>query len=564
MTDPKRISAEDKKPTGKKPTGKKPTGKKPTGKKPTGKKRPRQRVKTQAKLKLGSFERKIRMRPLVAQDFDALVGLEARCFVGMSPWSREQFVSQLEVVPDGQVCVEYDGEIVASSSSLIIDFSEYADWHDWKLVADGGFIRNHDPEGDTLYGIEMMVDPEYRGMKLSRRMYDARKETARRLNLQRIIIGGRIPGYGQHAETMSAREYAEYVLFKDLYDPVLTPQLSNGFVLRGLIPGYLEGDAESKGYATHLEWTNLDYQPVGRKQYKAVGAVRVCAVQWQMRTLESFEDFSTQVEFYVDVASDYRSDFVVFPELFTLELLSLVEAKGPGQAARQLAEYTPQYVQLMTDLAVRFHVNIVGGSQFTLEGDCLYNIAYLFRRDGTIGTQYKLHVTPNERRWWGISPGKKQEVFNTDCGKVAINVCYDVEFPELARYAAHHGARILFVPFNTDESHGYYRVRHCAQARCIENHLYTVISGCVGHLPFVENSDIHYAQSAVLSPCDIPFGRAGISAEASANIAQVVLHDVDVELIRRHKLSGTTLNWKDRRTDLYRVVFKEEGGEVRI
>jgi len=538
---------------------------------PPTKKRTDKSVKRTAPLKLRSFERQINVRLLTIDDFEAMVELELRCFAGMQPWQKDQIESQLKIFPEGQIGIEYQGRLVASSSSVIVDFSEYAEWHDWKLIADDGYIRNHNSEGDTLYGIEIMVDPEFRGMKLSRRLYDARKELTRQLNLQRIIIGGRIPGYAAYADNATAREYAEYVLGKDIYDPVLTPQLANDFVLRGLIPGYLKGDEDSRGYATHLEWANLDYVPAGKKQFKAVAVVRLCAVQWQMRALQSFDDFTHQVEFYVDVASDYRSDFVVFPELFTLELLSLVEPlspgkapPGPGHAARQLASYTTQYLNLMTDLAVRYHINIVGGSQFTLEDDCLYNIAYLFRRDGTIGKQYKIHITPNERRWWGISPGNTQEVFDTDCGKIAISVCYDVEFPELARFAAHQGARLLFVPFNTDESHGYYRVRHCAQARSIENHLYVVIAGCVGHLPFVENSDIHYAQSAVLSPCDIPFSRAGVAAEASANIAQVVLHDVDVEMIRRHRMTGTTRNWKDRRTDMYRIVFGEGEDAVEV
>ena len=515
-------------------------------------------VMRQDKLELSEFERHMRVRPLHLDDFDAVLALQLECFPGMDPWTLEHFSSQVSQFPEGQIGVEYDGELVASSASLVVDFSAYAEWHDWKQIADDGMIRNHDPEGDTLYGIEIMVSPRYRGMKLSRRIYSARKELCRRMNLQRIIIGGRIPGYGAFHAKMTPREYVEYVQFKDIYDPVLTPQLSNGFVVRGIIPGYLDEDTESRGFATHLEWTNLDYVPDGPRQYRAVSLVRVCAIQWQMRALDDWEDFAQQVEFYVDTASDYRSDFAVFPELFTLELLSLVEARGPGAAARQLSEYTPRYLELMTDLAVRYHVNIVGGSQFTLEDDCLYNIAYLFRRDGTIGKQYKLHITPSERRWWGISPGDKQEVFETDRGRIAINVCYDVEFPELGRYAAEHGARILFVPFNTDESHGYYRVRHCAQARCIENHLYTVIAGCVGNLPFVENTDIHYAQSAIFNPCDIPFGRAGVGAEASANIAQVVFHDLDVELIRRHRATGTTMNWRDRRRDMYRVVFGDE------
>ncbi|MCA9672524.1 MAG: GNAT family N-acetyltransferase [Myxococcales bacterium] len=529
------------------------------------KKGERPKIRRKEKLHLADFERQVVVRSMTIDDFEALVVLQKKCFPGMPVWDRDHIESQLEVFPEGQIVIEYEGKLVASSGSLIVDFSEYAEWHNWKLIADSGYIRNHDPEGDTLYGIEMMVHPGYRGMRLSRRLYDARKDLCRRLNLMRIIIGGRIPGYHRFAEDMSAREYADYVLYKDVYDPVLTPQLANGFVLRALIPDYLKSDVESRGYATHLEWTNLDYVPEGRRELKSVSTVRVCCVQWSMRPVYSFDDFAHQVEFYVDVAGDYRADFIVFPELFTLELLSAVaeEIPSPAMAARHLAEFTSQYLELMTSLAVRYHVNVVGGSQFTLEDDDLYNVAYLFRRDGTLGKQYKLHITPNDRRWWGVSPGSVQEIFDTDAGRVAINVCYDVEFPELARYASAEGARLLFVPFSTDERNGYHRVRYCAQARCIENHLYAAISGCVGHLPFVDNADIHYAQSALLSPCDISFSRDGIAAEASPNIAQVLLHDLDLELVRRHRHSGTTTNWKDRRTDLYRCVFTTQDGETR-
>ncbi len=528
--------------------------------KPSRPRKERVRIKRKPRLRLKEFEHKVRVRQMRLEDFDQLVAMQQACFPGMTPWKREQIESIVGRFPDGQMVVEYDGRVVASSSALVVDFSEYSDWHDWKLIADAGYIRNHDPEGDTLYGIEIMVHPEFRGMKLSRRLYDARKDLVRRLNLQRIIIGGRLPGYHRYADEMPVRKYVEYVVSKDIYDEVLTPQLSNGFVLRGLIPNYLD-DAESCGYATHLEWTNLDFVPEGvRPQFKSVSQVRLCVVQWQMRALSSFDDFAKQTEFYVDVASDYRADFVLFPELFTLELLSLVDAQAPGQAARQLADYTPQYLELMTDLAVRYHVNVIGGSQFTLEENGLYNISYLFRRDGTLGKQYKLHVTPNERRWWGIRAGERLEILDTDRGRIAINVCYDVEFPELARFAAARGVRLLFVPYNTDERNGHFRIRYCAHARCVENHMYVATAGCVGNLPFVENSDIHYAQSAILSPCDIPFSREGIASEASANIAQVLLHDVDLELVRRHRMSGTTQNWRDRRTDLYRCVLLHGDG----
>ena len=135
----------------------------------------------------------------------------------------------------------------------------------------------------------------------------------------------------------------------------------------------------------------------------------------------------------------------------------------------------------------------------------LYIVAYLFRRDGTHAKQYKLHITPSEARWWGVSPGRELEVFDTDRGTIAILICYDVEFPELSRMAVAAGANIFFVPFNTDSRSGYRRVRSCAQARCIENHVYAVLAGPVGNLPFVDGADIHYGQSCVLTPCDIPF-----------------------------------------------------------
>jgi predicted amidohydrolase len=119
--------------------------------------------------------------------------------------------------------------------------------------------------------------------------------------------------------------------------------------------------------------------------------------------------------------------------------------------------------------------------------------------------------------------------------------------------AAQQGADIVFVPFNTDTKSGYLRVRACAQARCIENDVYVVIAGCTGNLPFVENADIHYAQSAIFTPCDVTFAREGIGAEANANIETVIIHDVDLELLRRHRESGSVTNWKDRRTDLYEI-----------
>jgi predicted amidohydrolase/ribosomal protein S18 acetylase RimI-like enzyme len=499
----------------------------------------------------------VAVRPLRPADYEQVTALQAACFPGMETWTRDQFRSQLTVFPEGQIGVEYGGRLVASSSSLILDFELYKEWRSYDEIADNGYIRNHKPDGKTLYGIEIMVDPKYRGLKLARRLYDARKRLAREKNLMRVVVvGGRIPGYAAHAASMSPREYIDKVLSKDLFDPILTTQLSNGFVIKRLIPGYLGADADFRGYAAFLEWANLDFVPDARQRFVPVAPVRVCAVQYQMRTVADFAAFAEQCEFFVDVASEYKCDFILFPEIFTTQILSFVKAGSPAEAVRRLSEFTPVYLELFTRLAVKYNVNIVGGSHFTVEDDRLFNIAYLFRRDGTLGKQYKLHITPTERHWWGVQGGDRMEVFDTDCGKVAIQICYDIEFPELTRIAAERGAQIIFVPFCTDERYAYLRVRYCAQARCVENHVYVAIAGSVGNLPHVYSLDIHYAQSGIFTPADIPFKRDAIAAECTPNIETVIFEDLDLELLKRHRQSGSVLNWKDRRTDLYEVRYK--------
>ncbi len=507
------------------------------------------------KLDLERFERKLLVRPLTADDHPALVAMGERCFPGMKPWTRGHIESQVAIFPEGQIAIEVDGALAASCSTVVVSSFDYAEqWHDWARVSDNGFISNHDPDGDVLYGIEIMVDPAYRGMRLARRLYNARKELARRLNLRSIIIGGRIPGYGEHADRVSAREYVEEVIAKQLYDPVLTTQLANGFVLKRLIPNYLPGDEASRGYATFLEWPNLDFQPESKRRVaRAVEPVRLAVVQYEVRPIDDFSRFARQTEFFVDVAADKGSDFVLFPELYTSQLLSVAPSQRAEEGARMVAAYTERFLELMTGLAVKYDIHIVGGSQFTVEDDRLHNVAYLFRRDGTLEKQYKLHITADERRWWGVRGGTEVRSFTTDRGPVAILVGYDVQFPELGRIVADSGARIVFVPFTATDRNEYYALRVCAQARAMENHVYVAMSGVVGNLPFVDNADVHYAVSGIYTPSDVAFSRDGIAAETTPNIEAVLVQDLDLELLRRHRELGTFRNLADRRKDIYAV-----------
>ncbi len=207
------------------------------------------------------FTEEITLRPIRMSDYDQLVTLQGKCFPGMKPWAREQIQSQLEIFQEGQICVDFRDAVIASSSSLIVNFDSYNEEHSWRDIADGGFIRNHNAEGETLYGIEIMVDPGYQGRGLARKLYDARKQLAVTQNLKRIILGGRIPGYAEHSSALSVEEYIAKVIQKDIFDPVLTVQFSNGFSLKRLIPAYMTSDKESQGYATLLEWQNPQHRP---------------------------------------------------------------------------------------------------------------------------------------------------------------------------------------------------------------------------------------------------------------------------------------------------------------
>ncbi|MBK9283975.1 MAG: bifunctional GNAT family N-acetyltransferase/carbon-nitrogen hydrolase family protein [Sphingobacteriaceae bacterium] len=508
--------------------------------------------------------KKLRLRKIKIEDYDQIIAIQLKCFPGMKPWSIEQLTSLVSIFPEGQICLQYGKSIIASSCSLILNIDDYDESASWNELTDQGMITNHNKYGDTLYGMEIMVDPDYRGMKLSRRLYDARKDIAKRFNLEKIVIGGRLPNYHKHAKKMGIDKYVEKVIDKVIYDPVLTAQLSNGFFLKKVLPDYLPNDKESLGYATLLEWTNFGYKTKEERRNAEGQYVRVSAIQYQMRSIKNFEEFEKYCEFFVDTASDYRSDFVVFPEMITLQLLSFLPYKKPADAMRELHKYTPHYENLFSKLAIKYNVNIIAGSHFAVENDNLYNISYLFRRDGTHEKQYKIHITPHEKKWWGVKSGNKINVFNTDKGKVAILICYDSEFPELARIATSKGAKIIFVPFNTDDRRGYLRVRYCSQARAVENQVYVVITGCVGNLPDVENLDVHFSQAAIFTPSDVEFHREAIASEATPNTETLIYQDLDLNLLKRNREMGSVQTWNDRKQGFYKITYVEDDVKYEI
>lgn len=470
-------------------------------------------------------------------------------------WTRKQIAKLLDIFPEGQTCISVEGKVVGVSLALIIDYDKFGDQHRYNDITGKDSFKTHDPSGDVLYGIDIFVHPEYRGMRLGRRLYEARKELCENLNLRAIIAGGRIPNYIKYADQLSPRQYIEKVRMREIFDPTLTFQLANDFHVKRVLRGYMSGDVESKEYATLLEWSNINYvKEETAKQQKSV--IRLGLVQWQMRSFDSLEALFDQMEFFVDAVSDYQSDFILFPELFNAPLMASYNHMGESAAIRQLAGYSQKLADRFSEFAMQYNINIITGSMPYLEDGKLYNTGWLCRRDGTREEYRKLHITPAEESAWGIHGGDSLRVFDTDAGKIGVLICYDVEFPELGRLLASQGLQIMFVPFMTDTQNGYMRVRRCAQARAIENECYVAIAGSVGNLPDVNNMDIQYAQSAVFTPADFSFPTNGIKTEATPNTEMTLIADVDLSLLKELHSHGSVRNLQDRRLDLYQVMPK--------
>jgi predicted amidohydrolase/GNAT superfamily N-acetyltransferase len=499
-------------------------------------------------LRMGDYPQIKRLMDVVYPDLDGA-------------WPKQVIASLIQRFPQAQFGIEDNGRIVAVALTVRVDYRRFSSAHSYAELLEGSDSVVHNPHGDAMYGLDVFVDPEYRGYRLGRRLYDARKELCREENFRAILAGGRIPEYHKYAREMSPQEYIEKVKRQELYDPILTFQLANDFQAQRVLEDYNPEDTRSRGNATLLEWVNIFYE---RNQPDLVHApkrqVRIGMVQWRMRHVDSVETLMEQVEFFVDAIADYQSDFCVFPEFFNAALMGLGDQETSVVAIRHLATYTAQIRDAMSHLAVTYNINIVGGSMPELATDedgheRMYNVGYLFHRDGKVEAQYKLHITPQERWSWMMEGGSNLRVFETDAGKVGILICYDVEFPELARVMGERGLEILFVPFWTDTKNGYLRVRRTAQARAIENECYVAITGSVGNLPRVDNVDIQYSQAAVFSPSDFAFPHDAVMAESTPNTEMTLLVDLDLDKLKALRHEGSVTNYKDRRLDLYRVEW---------
>jgi ribosomal protein S18 acetylase RimI-like enzyme len=202
------------------------------------------------------------IRNVTQKDIPKIINLQKKSFADMAAygmiWPKSFLESHIDIFPEGQFCIEIDGKIIGSASSLIISLkTEYMD-HDWYNVTGGGLFINHDYNGDSLYGADLSVHPEFQRKRIGTMLYNARKNLAMELNLRRIISGGRLYNYCKYYHIMSAKEYVEKVVKNEITDPVLSFQLNNGFHFIKILNDYLY-DKRSLNYASFIEWLNPKY-----------------------------------------------------------------------------------------------------------------------------------------------------------------------------------------------------------------------------------------------------------------------------------------------------------------
>lgn len=508
---------------------------------------------------------KVAIRTATEKDIPGILRVLKSVYPTMSPWSSKEIRSQLRAFPEAQLVAHENGKIIGYSSSLKISSNLAFQPHNWNDITGVGRATTHDSNGDYLYGIEFAMDPDYRKRGLATRFYDRRKRICANLKLKGIIIGARLQNLAENIDKVKdPEEYLHKVLRKEIVDETLSFQFHRGFEVIMILKDYIPEDKSSAGYAALMVWFNpevtaerpktiVKFEGV-RRSHVVSDFVRVVVAQFKQYQIKTFDDFYRHVKYFVETASGYRADFLLFPELFTMQLVTISpEVLCEKEDIVHLASFTEEFKTMMSKFAVEHRVNIIGGSHPMRLNGSVENIAYVFLRDGTIHKQSKIHPTPTEREW-GMTGGHELNAIITDRGPIGVLICYDSEFPELVRHLVDQGIYMLFVPFCTDERRGYLRVRYCCQARAVENQLYVAIAGNVGNLPDTNNMNINYAQSCILTPCDYPFSWDGIAADTTPNVEGIAISDLNIKaLISTRNTGGTVMHLKDRRSDLYKL-----------
>ena len=514
---------------------------------------------------------KITVRRWRAEDIPGVIECNQAAYSDYPPeyvYTQRQYEMQLNAFPDGQFVAIAAGRVVGYATSIIISIDDDY-WYTVDEIAGAGTFSTYNTAGDTLYGADIAVHPDFRRRGIAMMLYERRKGLLKRFNLRRMLAYGRIPGYREYSGRMTADQYVQKVIDGELRDSALNTHLKTGYQVKK-VQLDITVDFSSLNYSTLLEMPNPDYNEAKKKisagtvPKRPARRIRVCAAQFQMRPIRAWEEFEDAVEFFVDSAYAYHCHFLLLPEYATYQLFSYMPQQDMKLMVRELAGLTDRYIEMFSRFSQKYGMYIIGGSQPVLCEGRLYNTAHLFSPIGNVYTQEKLHITPVERGEGDIQPGRQIKLFHTPLARIAIQICYDIEFPEVARLLTLAGAEVILVPFYTDEKKAYYRVRHCSQARAVENFVYVVMTGNVGNMRTKIGSFMNYSQAAVLTPSDFSFPEKGIEGEADPNVEAVVVSELALSALAQQRHVASVRPLHDRRPDLYTLESRNRIEIVRV
>jgi len=277
--------------------------------------------------------------------------------------------------------------------------------------------------------------------------------------------------------------------------------------------------------------------------------VKIASAQYDISFLEDWSSYRSKVERWVVEAVEQGAKILLFPEYASMELASLFGEAVYSSLSKQLAAMQSlhdDYLDLFRSLAKKYRCIIQSGT-FPVKTDsgAYRNRAYLFMPDGQVDYQDKLMMTRFENEQWLIQKGEALRCFDSEYGKIAINICYDSEFPILARKQVEAGANLILVPSCTDTLAGYHRVKIGCRARALENQCYVVQSTLVGNAPWSEAVDVNIGAAAVYTPVDYGFPDNGILAVGELNALQWVIAEVSLSACATVREQGQVFNYRD-------------------
>ncbi|MCX7100074.1 MAG: carbon-nitrogen hydrolase family protein [Methylobacter sp.] len=277
--------------------------------------------------------------------------------------------------------------------------------------------------------------------------------------------------------------------------------------------------------------------------------VKIATAQYDISFLENWQQYQNKIERWVEEATQQDAKILLFPEYASMELASLFGKDVYSCLSKQLAEMQSlleAYLALFQRLAKTHQCLIQAGTfPFKIASGAYRNRAFLFMPDGQYDYQDKLMMTRFENEQWLIEKGEVLRCFDTDYGKIAINICYDSEFPMLARKQVEAGANLILVPSCTDAMAGYHRVKIGCQARALENQCYVVQATLVGEAPWSEAVDVNIGAAGVYTPVDRGFPDNGILVEGLINAVQWVFAEVSLDACETVREQGQVFNYRD-------------------